>query len=373
MNTTLNLSAFRSAPSFSATALLATFLMPILTSPVALAFAGGSGDPFGNGSPFPNEGSFQATIRGTNLSGVAIFSTTDDGDGGGTFTVFAAGNTYIGNTNGAINGGSIAATFEASIPQSGTGTVSSTVASELALIGKEFTSGGTNSSTVSTTDSGRTNSTTIGAQTNTTAGQTNSTRNNSTNSVTTSGQTNQEILYGETGTGDFDNETGLPAISNDVQITGEQTTTTVTSEETTEVTGPTTEVTGEQTTTEVTGPQTTTETTTEVTADQTTETYGLMNTVANSSFNDVLYAAGSFTANLFNSFPNQQFKGKGSVTLQSIDSSGAVPQLTSQTIPIRVNGVRTSNTAGTYSPVEVETPYVYTTYSVTSQQPQTGG
>ena len=412
--------SFRRKSSFAVTALISTFLVPILTSPVAMAFGGGSGNPFGNGSFYPNEGTFQATIRGVNLSGVAIFSTTSNGGGGGMFTVFSNGNTYIGNTNGAISGDTISASFEASLPGSGTGTSTSTISSVFGKTASTFTSGGTNSTTTSATTGAQTNSTTgqtnstantstntvtTGAQTNSTSGQTNSTANTSTNTVstgaqtkttsgttTTGAQTNQTIPYGPTGTGNIDPVTGLPALSNNVEITGAQTNTTATSTDTgaqtnttvndtgtSTVTGPTSTVTGAQSnttvndtgtstvtgpTTTVTGEQTTTNTSTTVTPDQTTDTYGLINTVATSKYNDVLYASGSFSATLAKTYPVQQFKGKGTMTFQTVDTSGAVPTLASNTVAINVNGVRTSNTAGTYNPATVQVPYVYTTYQV---------
>lgn len=366
------LSRFRRKSSFAVTALISTFLLPVLTSPVAMAFGGGSGDPFGNGSFYPNEGTFQATIRGVNLSGVAVFSTTSSGGGGGMFTVFSNGNTYIGNTNGAISGDTISASFEASLPGSGQGTSTSTISSVFGKTASSFTSGGTNSTTTSAT---------TGAQTNSTAGQTNSTATTSTNTVTTgaqtnstsgttitAAQTNQTISYGPTGTGTVDPTTGLPALSNNVVITGAQTNTTATSTDTGAQTNTTINDTGTSTviapTSTVTGEQTTTNTSTTVTPDQTTDTYGLINTVATSSYNDVLYASGSFSAKLAKTYPAQQFQGKGTMTFQAVDTSGAVPTLVYQTVAINVNGVRTSNTAGTYNPVTVEVPYVHTTYSV---------
>ena len=83
-----------------------------------------NGNPFSNGTFWPSEGTFQAIMRGKNLTGVATFSTVGTGiediaaSGGGIFSVFFDGITYVGNVNSAIdvNSGQIAATFEASIP-----------------------------------------------------------------------------------------------------------------------------------------------------------------------------------------------------------------------------------------------------------------
>src|SRR4029077_7301371 len=55
-----------------------------------------NGDPFSNGTFFPSEGTFQAIMRGKNLTGVATFSTVGTGaeitaSGGGIFSVFFDG------------------------------------------------------------------------------------------------------------------------------------------------------------------------------------------------------------------------------------------------------------------------------------------
>ncbi|MEI6279450.1 MAG: hypothetical protein WCQ16_08730 [Verrucomicrobiae bacterium] len=338
MKTSSVLSGFRRRSSFAATALLTTLLVPILTSPVAMAFGGGNGSPFSNGSFFPADGTFQATIRGTNLSGVAVFSTSSEGSGGGMFTVFANGNTYIGNTNASISGDTIAASFEASLPGSGTGTSASTISSVLGQTGGTFASGGTN---------------TVGAHTNSTGAQT--------NSVGSSGDFLRiDLASGPIGSGIGPavlllTTTGGVAIAN--TIAGPVVTPVVIAPALPGL-GALTETTTGATST-VTGAQDT------ITPDVSTKTFGLINTVANSTYNDVFYASGAFTAKLSNSYPNQQFKGSGTMTFQTVDTSGAIPQLVSNTVAISVKGVRTSNTAGTYTPVTVEVPSVFTTYAVT--------
>jgi len=95
-----------------------------LTSPSRVeAFGGPPGGPFGNGSYFPNEGTFSAVVRGENLAGTLQFSTTSDagpvnsttangststsGTGGvgstGVSTIYFNGYTYFGNSQGSIN------------------------------------------------------------------------------------------------------------------------------------------------------------------------------------------------------------------------------------------------------------------------------
>ncbi len=101
----------------------------------ALAFGGPPGGPFSNGSYFPNDGTFSAVVRGENLTGTLQFSTTQgsgptpssidqtttgigasaqtttietSGLGGvgstGIATIYYNGDTYLGNSQGSLNG-----------------------------------------------------------------------------------------------------------------------------------------------------------------------------------------------------------------------------------------------------------------------------
>jgi hypothetical protein len=78
------------------------------------AFGGRPGGPFSNGSYFPNDGTFSAVVRGENLTGTLQFSTTSGagpaavgGTGGlgstGVATIYYDGDTYQGNSQGALN------------------------------------------------------------------------------------------------------------------------------------------------------------------------------------------------------------------------------------------------------------------------------
>lgn len=100
------------------------------------AFGGPPGGPFSNGSYFPNDGTFSAVVRGTNLTGTLQFSTTEgpgpsssastttsgEGAGGGTVAasttstagtggvgstgianIYYNGRTYTGNSQGSYN------------------------------------------------------------------------------------------------------------------------------------------------------------------------------------------------------------------------------------------------------------------------------
>ena len=123
--------------------LLLVFFLPIATSQLLLAFGSGqNGNPFSNGTFFPNEGTFQATIRGVNLSGVATFSTgasssnstSSNGTSSGTFAVSYQGTTYSGGMDASYDaaGGTIAATMEASVSRSGTGNLTESSTQTLA-------------------------------------------------------------------------------------------------------------------------------------------------------------------------------------------------------------------------------------------------
>lgn len=82
------------------------------------AFGGPPGGPFGNGSNFPNDGTFSAVVRGTNLSGTLQFSTTE-GSGPPTAGGAAAGADGAAAEGGANAAGGTASTGVATIYYSG--------------------------------------------------------------------------------------------------------------------------------------------------------------------------------------------------------------------------------------------------------------
>lgn len=147
-------SPFRPVPILATLALTAV----LLASPTRLlAFGGPPGGPFSNGSYFPNDGTFSAVVRGTNLSGTLQFSTTEgagpsaptsstttsaegfgvnvsqtqstNGAGGlgstGISTIYLNGNTYLGNSQGSYNSESseMNINFQASAGGQGEGTI----------------------------------------------------------------------------------------------------------------------------------------------------------------------------------------------------------------------------------------------------------
>ena len=96
------------------------------SAPEAHAFGGAPGGPFSNGSYFPNDGTFSAIIRGTNLVGTAQFSTTSTavatGVGStGVSVIYNEGQTYSGNSNGVYDPASdeMIVMFQGSFPGQG--------------------------------------------------------------------------------------------------------------------------------------------------------------------------------------------------------------------------------------------------------------
>jgi hypothetical protein len=260
MKTTPVLLNFRRNSFFALLALFLVVFVPIATSPVALAFGGPNSNPFGNGSYFPTEGTFQTTIRGKNLSGVATFSTGDAAASvmpSGSFTVSYQGTSYSGNVDASIDpaAGTIAATLEASVTREGTGTSTTTVSSSFEATGSAVV---TQPSTV--------------------------------------------VID--------------PVTGSYIVVPGG----------------------------EVVEP-----------------TYGWVDEKATSRYQDTAYVSGAFTAKLKNSFPNQIFKGNGSMTFTLINFDLSPPELASTNVSIGVKGVRISDTAQTYTPQTVQDPSLITT------------
>ena len=244
--------------------------VPILTAPLAKAFGGGNGNPFSNGTFFSNNGTFQTTVRGVNLSGVATFSTgssaSSNSTSSGTFTVSYQGLSYTGNVDATMDaaGGTIAATMEASVARGGSGTVTET----LSMTPK------------------------------------------STGIINLPDQVTEVVVNDGNGT-----------------IT---TTTTTTSGLTQTITIP-----------------------------------GVQE-IATTKYMDTLYASGSFTAKLKNSYPNQIFKGKGSMEFTAISFDLTPPALVSTTVAISVKGSRTSDTAQSFTAQTTQAPSVLTTTTIQS-------
>jgi hypothetical protein len=75
----------------------------ISSSSETFAFGGPPGGPFSNGSYFPNDGTFSAVVRGENLTGTLQFSTSSNSSSTGVASIYYDGNSYVGNSQGAMN------------------------------------------------------------------------------------------------------------------------------------------------------------------------------------------------------------------------------------------------------------------------------
>lgn len=77
-----------------------------------------NGNPFGNGSFFPDSGTFSAVVRGDNaLIGTVEFSTSASNtstvsiSNSGVAAIYADGQQYVGSAFGVVSGSTIAATY----------------------------------------------------------------------------------------------------------------------------------------------------------------------------------------------------------------------------------------------------------------------
>ena len=98
--------------------------LPLLLT-TAHAFGGPPGGPFGNGSYFPNDGTFSAVITGEDMIGTIQFSTSSAAASTGVSTIYNQGNTYLGNSSGVIDPSrnTMTVTFQAGIPGQGQQTI----------------------------------------------------------------------------------------------------------------------------------------------------------------------------------------------------------------------------------------------------------
>ena len=107
--------------------ILALLLTGMIFVPISQLQAGASnksGNPYGNGSFFPNNGTFSAIERSSNgFLGVLQFSTTSTNSSPNTVTnntgiatIYANGQQFTGSAFGSLNGSTIAATYIAFSP-----------------------------------------------------------------------------------------------------------------------------------------------------------------------------------------------------------------------------------------------------------------
>lgn len=132
--------------------LLCALAMGILlcNSSEVRAFGGPPGGPFSNGSYFPNDGTFSAVVRGENLTGTLQFSTTTGGGNGstGVASIYFDGDTYQGNSQGALNAQSSTMTVNFQADAQGQGEQTISVQTPVTTQGTSTTNGTvTNTST----------------------------------------------------------------------------------------------------------------------------------------------------------------------------------------------------------------------------------
>jgi hypothetical protein len=73
---------------------------------------------------------------------------------------------------------------------------------------------------------------------------------------------------------------------------------------------------------------------------------------------DSLYLSGYANCNTSNAFPNQKFSGSGEAEFQFLVFTGNTPFLDAEKIPLKVTGVRLSNTASSFNTSTVQAPSV---------------
>jgi len=397
-----------------------------------LAFGGPPGGPFGNGSYFPTEGTFQATIRAMNLSGVATFnsnggagqdtpaSTQESGQArtetagqastGGTFAVSYQGSSYTGNVDGSINpsGGSIAAVLEGSSGTSSAGgngtsaptTVVNTLDSVFGVIGTRNVDGGTRVVIVQETfDDTVDGGTRLESGQETVyeildGGQRLDTVNvqrvvvipggtDPINKLTLSEEVTDinTIVTNSTINGTTTNSTEVTTVTKttttQVPITLPSTTQNVTETESALVNNPSILQTFTVNITRtVDNPDSIQSFTSNVSQvvdnpDTVADDFGWIDTVATTIFSDSLYASGYFNARLKNSFPNQVFKGDGAMSFSQVNETAVPPVLEMVDVPINVRGVRISNTTQNYTAKTVQKPSVVTS-TVVENRPRPG-
>ena len=97
----------------------------VLIASATYASASAGPPPFTNGSPLVSgvDGSYQATVRGKNLSGIFRFSYTSgnqtDTDIGNSYAIFADGQCYTGDVHAAINTDTVGGVLDNSDTENG--------------------------------------------------------------------------------------------------------------------------------------------------------------------------------------------------------------------------------------------------------------
>lgn len=278
---------------------LLSALALVLTSTQAFAGASNkSGNPYGNGTFFGNDGTFSAVLRGKNMTGITQFSTYSSGkittglntitnaatadtaaNVPGTVNVYLNGVSYAGIASGVLDpsAGTISAVFSSFSVRSATN-----FAVNQTLTNNSLTNISTNNGVVSATNYTFTNSS-----------------NNSGTNITNS----------------------PPSITLITNITAASITNTSVLSNT-----------------------------------NTTSTNNINTLVISTNGSSISYTAGfsqsilggAFTANFQNKYPNQTFYGDGSVTTPQAVVNGTNTSIVADTVSFNVNGVRVSSSSATY-------------------------
>ncbi|HET7238680.1 MAG TPA: hypothetical protein VFI76_06625, partial [Terrimicrobiaceae bacterium] len=78
--------------------------------------------------------------------------------------------------------------------------------------------------------------------------------------------------------------------------------------------------------------------------------------------------------NLQDSYPNQAFYGKGTFAFSSLGlSSEGIPQLITETVNFKVNGVRVADTVQTFTPFDITVPGVVVSFEIQRGGSSSGG
>ncbi len=353
---------------------LLSALALVLTSTQAFAGASNkSGNPFGNGTFFGNDGSFSAVLRGKNMTGVTQFSTYSSGKittGFNSITNAATADTAAnipGSVSVYLNGVSYV------------GIASGVLDPSAQTISAVFSSFSVRSATNFGVNQSLTNNTLANISTNTgAAGTTNATSSLSTSLLTTNLSTNANLTnyVVNTLTNIFTNGAGsvisntfnnfYPFTNFGPNIAG---TTITTNAVITNITATNTNLITTFTTTTnftpfftnsfagVSSNNTNNSTLTNaITSTNSSQTNNLNSLVISTNGSSISYTAGfsqsilggAFTANFQNKYPNQTFYGDGSVTTPQAVVNGTNTSIVADTVSFNVNGVRVSSSSSTY-------------------------
>ncbi len=281
---------------------LLSALALVLTSTQAFAGASNkSGNPFGNGTFFGNDGTFSAVLRGKNMTGVTQFSTYSSGkittgfnsitnaatadtaaNIPGSVSVYLNGVSYVGIASGVQDpsAGTITAVFSSFSVRSATN-----FAVNQSLTNNTLTNISTNDGLVSTSNNSFSNNNiTIQTNLSTTNLNTSPFSATLTNIVSTNRGTNSLVSTNITTT---NNINSLVISTNGASVS---------------------------------------------------YTAGFSQSIL----------GGAFTANFQNKYPNQTFYGDGSVTTPQAVVNGTNTSIVADTVTFNVNGVRVSSSSSTY-------------------------